>query len=78
MIEAINDNYSEDDILNSLRDDDFVNDMSGYAIELLLNKISFKAAFNMMQRQIIFNKIHNLNVITSPYLILIIVLVIVK
>ena len=62
MIEIINDNYSEDDILNSLRDDDFVNDMSSYAIELLLNRISFKSAFNMMQRQIIFKKINNLNV----------------
>ena len=62
MIEIINDNYSEDDILNALRDDDFINDMSSYAIELLLNRISFKSAFNMMQRQIIFNKINNLNV----------------
>ena len=62
MIETINDNYTEDDILGFLRDDDFINDMSSYAIELLLNSISFKAAFNMIQRQVIFNKINNLNV----------------
>ena len=62
MVEIINDHYSEDDILNSLRDDEFVKDMSPYALELLLNKLSFKSSFNMLQRQIIFNKINNLNV----------------
>ena len=62
MIEIINDSYSEDDVLNILRSDEFINDMSPYAIELLLNKISFKASFNMLQNQSIFNKINNLNV----------------
>ncbi len=62
MVEIINDSYSEDDILNALRDDDFINDMSSYAIELLLNRISFKSSFNMLQNQKIFNKIDNLNV----------------
>lgn len=62
MVEIINDYYTEDDILNSLRDDDFVKDMTPYALELLLNKLSFKSSFNMIQRQIIFNKITNLNV----------------
>lgn len=62
MIEAINNHFKEEDIVNILRNDTFINDMSSYAIELLLNKLSFKSAFNMLQRKIIFEKINNLNV----------------
>lgn len=62
MIEAINNHFKEEDIVNILRNDTFVNDMSSYAIELLINKLSFKAAFNMLQRKIIFDKLNNLNV----------------
>lgn len=62
MIEAINNHFTEEDIVNILRNDTFVNDMSSYAIELLINKLSFKAAFNMLQRKIIFDKMNNLNV----------------
>ena len=62
MIEAINNCFKEEDIVNILRNDVFVNDMSSYAIELLINKLSFKAAFNMLQRKIIFDKLNNLNV----------------
>ena len=62
MIEAINNYFDEQDILDILRNDKFINDTSSYAIELLLNKLSFKSAFNMMQRKIIFNKISHLNV----------------
>ena len=62
MIETINERFSEDDIVSILRNDTFVNDMSSYAIELLLNKLSFKSTFNMLQRKIIFDKIKNLHV----------------
>ena len=62
MIEAINNYFEEQDILDILRNDKFINDTSSYAIELLLNKLSFKSAFNMMQRKVIFNKISHLNV----------------
>ncbi len=62
MIEAINNYFREEDIVNILRNDTFIKDMSPYAIELLLNKLSFKSAFNMLQRKIIFEKINNLNV----------------
>lgn len=62
MIEAINNNFSEDDIVNILRNDTFIADTSSYAIELLINKISFKSAFNMLQRKSILDKISNLNV----------------
>lgn len=62
MIEAINNNFKEEDIVNILRNDTFVKDMSSYAIELLINKLSFKSAFNMLQRKIIFDKVKNLNV----------------
>ncbi len=62
MIEAINNHFSEDDIVNILRNDTFIADTSSYAIELLINKLSFKSAFNMLQRKIILDKIHNLNI----------------
>ncbi len=62
LIEAINNKFSEEDIVNNLRDDNFINDTSSYAIELLINKLSFKAAFNMLQRKIIFDKITNLHI----------------
>lgn len=62
IIEAINNKFNEEDIVNNLRDDNFVNDTSSYAIELLINKLSFKAAFNMLQRKIIFDKISNLHI----------------
>ena len=62
MIEAINHRFEEEDIVNILRNDTFITDTSAYGIELLLNKLSFKAAFNMLQRKIIFNKINNLHV----------------
>ena len=62
MIEAINNRFDEEDIVNILRNDTFINDTSSYGIELLLNKLSFKSAFNMLQRKNIFNKINNLHV----------------
>ena len=62
MIEAINNRFSEEDIVNILRNDTFINDTSAYGIELLLNKLSFKSAFNMLQRKNIFEKINNLHV----------------
>lgn len=62
MIEAINHRFNEDDIVSILRNDTFVEDMSSYAIELLLNKLSFKSTFNMLQRKAIFDKIKNLHV----------------
>lgn len=62
MIEAINNRFSEEDIVNILRNDTFINDTSAYGIELLLNKLSFKSAFNMLQRKNIFDKINNLHV----------------
>lgn len=62
MIEAINHRFLEEDIVSILRNDTFVEDMSSYGIELLLNKLSFKSTFNMLQRKIIFNKIKNLHV----------------
>lgn len=61
MIEAIDSYFEEDDILNILRNDTFVDDMSPYAIELLINKLSFRSAFNMLQRKNILNKVNNLN-----------------
>ena len=62
MIEAINEYFDEDDILNLLRNDEFVNDTSSYAMELMLNKLSFKSTFNMLQRKNILAKVNNLNV----------------
>lgn len=62
MIEAISNNFLEEDIVNILRNDTFIEDMSSYGIELLINKLSFKAAFNMLQRKVIFNKISHLNI----------------
>ncbi len=62
MIEVINKHFSEDDIVDYLRNDDFVNDMSSYAIELLLNKLSFRSSFNMLQKKNILDKINHLNI----------------
>lgn len=62
MIEAINNHFKEEDIVNLLRNSNFIEDMSAYAIELLLNKLSFKSAFNMLQSKKILEKINNLNV----------------
>ena len=62
MIEVINSYSNEDDILNLLRNDEFVNDTSSYAMELMLNKLSFKSTFNMLQRKNILAKVNNLNV----------------
>ena len=50
------------DIVDYLRNDDFVNDMSSYAIELLLNKLSFRSSFNMLQKKNILDKINHLNI----------------
>ena len=62
MIEVINIYFEEEDILNLLRNDEFVNDSSSYAMELMLNKLSFKSTFNMLQRKNILAKVNNLNV----------------
>ena len=62
MIEAISNNYEEEDILNFLRNPVFLKDQSSYAIELLLNKLSFKSTFNMLQSKDILDSINNLNV----------------
>lgn len=65
MIEAINSFVYEEDIVNLLRNSSFIDDMSSYAIELLINKLSFKAAFNMLQNKKILSKITNLNITLS-------------
>ena len=62
MIEAINNHFDENDIVDYLRNDTFINDMSSFAIELLLNKLSFRSAFNMLQRKNILEKINHLNI----------------
>jgi len=61
MIETMNNYFIEDNIVNMLRDDNFVNDISSFAMELLLNKLSFKNVFNMLQRKNILDKINHLN-----------------
>ena len=66
MIESINSYFDEEAVVNILRNDSFIDDVSSYAIELLLNKLSFKSAFNMLQRKVIFDKIHNLHVSITP------------
>lgn len=65
MIQAINNYFEEDDILSLLRTPSFVEDISDYAIELLLNKLSFKTVFNMLQSKTILEKVNNLNVVLS-------------
>ena len=65
MIEAMNNYFSEDNIVNMLRDDNFINDISTFAMELLLNKLSFKSVFNMLQRKNILDKINHLNIRVS-------------
>ncbi len=62
MIEAICNNYEEEEILNFLRNPVFIKDQSSYAIELLLNKLSFKSTFNMLQSKDILDSITSLNV----------------
>ncbi len=61
-VEAMNDCFNESEIVDFLRNDDVVSELSPYALQLLLNKISFKASFNMLQRSVILDKINNLNV----------------
>ena len=62
IVEAINNYFKEEEILNLLRDNNFINDISDYAIELLINRLSFKAVFNMLQRKEILDKINNINI----------------
>ena len=62
MVEAINDYFSEEEILNLLRNNDFIDDISDYAMELLINRLSFKSLFNMLQRKEILDKISNINI----------------
>lgn len=62
MVEAIINNYEEEEILNFLRNPVFIKDQSSYAIELLLNKLSFKSTFNMLQSKTILDSVSNLNV----------------
>lgn len=61
MIEAISNNYKEEEIMNILRNPDFIKDQSAYSIELLLNKLNFKTVFNMLQIKNILDSINNLN-----------------
>ncbi len=62
MIEAIINNNTEEEIMNMLRNPVFINDQSPYSIELLLNKLSFKTVFNMLQIKSILDSITLLNV----------------
>ena len=61
MIEAISNNYKEQEIMNILRNPEFIKDQSTYSIELLLNKLHFKTVFNMLQIKNILDSINNLN-----------------
>ena len=62
MIQAINDYFLEEEVVSILRNDAFINEMTPYAMELILNKLTFKSSFNMLQRKEILNKIDNLNI----------------
>lgn len=62
IIEAIMNEFSLDDKINILRNNNFINEMEAYSIELILNNLDFKTVFNMIQNKTIFNKINNINV----------------
>ena len=65
MIEAINNNFTNDEIINILRNDDFIKEITNYGLELIINRLSFGNAFNMLQRTQILEKINNLNITIS-------------
>ncbi len=62
IVEAINNYFNEEEILNLLRNNSFISDISNYAMELLINKLSFKSVFNMLQRKEILDKVNNINI----------------
>ncbi|MBR1416509.1 MAG: hypothetical protein IJ572_01665 [Bacilli bacterium] len=58
--------YSEEEIINLLRDKEFINKIPSYYLELIINNISFTSAFNMLQNEIILNKVNNICIRLTP------------
>lgn len=61
IVSYIDDAYDEAGKIFLLRNNDFINNMSNYTIELIVNSLSFKSLFNMIQNHDIFSKISNIN-----------------
>ncbi|MGM9834964.1 MAG: hypothetical protein ACI31M_04225 [Bacilli bacterium] len=61
VAEIISTYFSEEEIIMELRNPLFLNDISTYALELIVNNLSFRNLFNMIQNHLIFERINNLN-----------------
>ena len=59
--------FNESEILNILRNDEYIIDASSYSIELLLNRLPFKSSFNMLQNSNILKKVEHLNIGVNIY-----------
>ncbi len=55
----INNEFNEEDKISILRNEALIKGMDSLAIEQIIARMSFKAAFNLLQSQIILNKIQN-------------------
>lgn len=62
MVTFINKELTEEEKINLLRNTTFIKDIDGIYLTKILNEMSFRSVFNMLQNVNILNKIKNLNV----------------
>ena len=62
IMTLINTSFSEEDKIRLLRDNNFINTIGDEYLELMLNNMSFKSVFNMLQNKELLNRINKLNI----------------
>ena len=63
IVIIVNNYFTEEEKISLLRREDFIRVINPELLEIILNNLSFKGVFNMLQNKEILNKVHALNVI---------------
>lgn len=66
LVTIINNYYSEEEKINLLRKNDFIEIIPDYTLEMIINNMFFNSVFNMLQNKTVYNKIKNIDVNVRP------------
>ena len=66
LVTIINNFYNEEDKITLLRNEEFINLIPSYTLEMILNNMFFNSVFNMLQNKNIYDKINCIDVNISP------------
>lgn len=66
IVTIINNYYTEENKITLLRNDNFIESIPDYALEMIINSMFFNSVFNMLQNKDIYDKISNIDANINP------------